>query len=149
MSVPQNDEENMKRILQGIVEHGDARGRQLGFPTANLPLHGTTDLDGVWAGFADVEGYGRFMATVSIGHRPTYYPETAATLVEVHLLDFNADIYGRNVSVELTAFIRPQIRCKSEDELVALIAEDVNVCRRMASADAVSAHRPWIGQVSI
>lgn len=59
------------------------------------------------------------MATVSIGHRPTYYPDTAATLVEVHLLDFDADIYGCRVAVELTAFLRGQVRCANEQELVA------------------------------
>lgn len=147
MSVPQNDEEEMKRILQGIVEHGDARGRHLGFPTANLPMHTVLDLDGVWAGFADVEGFGRFVATLSIGNRPTYYPDTAATLVEVYLLDFNADIYGCHVSVELIAFLRPQVRCTSDDELVALITEDVRATRRLA-VDTVSAHWPRTGQVS-
>ncbi|MGF4046149.1 riboflavin kinase [Paenarthrobacter nitroguajacolicus] len=139
----------MTRTLQGIVEHGDARGRQLGFPTANLQTDRAAELDGVWAGFADVEGFGRYMATVSIGHRPTYYPDTAATLVEVHLLDFDADIYGCRVAVELTAFLRGQVRCANEQELVALIAEDVRVRRRMASADTVTALWPWMGQISL
>lgn len=138
----------MTQILQGIVEHGDARGRLLGFPTANLQTDGAAGLGGVWAGFADVEGFGKFMATVSIGHRPTYYPDTAATLVEVHLLDFHADIYGCHVSVELTDFLRPQVHCTSEEGLVAIITEDVRVRRRMATVERGSADWPDRGQVS-
>ena len=121
----------MARILEGIVEHGDARGRGLGFPTANLALEGRGDLEGIWAAFADVDGVGRFPATVSVGRRPTYYPDTAARLVEVHLLDFEGDIYGRHIRVGLESYLRSQVRCTSEAELISLIAAGVDATRRL------------------
>ena len=123
----------MALILEGIVEHGDARGRELGFPTANLALEGRPDLEGIWAAFADVDGGGRFPATVSVGRRPTYYPDTATRLVEVHLLDFEGvgDIYGRRIRVELESYLRSQARCASEAELISLIAADVDATRRL------------------
>ena len=132
--------------MQGIVEHGDARGRQLGFPTANLPLHGSDELDGVWAAHAVVDGVGRFGATVSIGRRPTYYRD-GARLAEVHLLDFAGDIYGSHLSVELVSFLRPQVRCGSEAELIAMITADVHTARAVVNAESPTYHWPWLGLV--
>lgn len=138
----------MTQILQGIVEHGDARGRELGFPTANLPIYGRTEFDGIWAAFADIEGHGRFPATVSIGRRPTYHPETAVRLTEVHVLDFAADIYGRHVSVELVSYLRRQERCANDAELVARISADVSATREVLSRAGDYRCLPWVGLVS-
>jgi riboflavin kinase len=135
----------LKQILEGTVEHGDARGRELGFPTANVSINGRDDLDGIWAAYADVDGLGQFLATVSIGRRPTYYPDTAMRLIEVHLLDFTGDLYGRHISVELETFLRPQVRCTSESELIALIAADVRATRGLAIRELPQYHWPWMG----
>lgn len=137
----------MRTLLQGIVEHGDARGRELGFPTANLPIHDRPELDGIWAAHAEVEGRGRFQATVSIGRRPTYYPDDAMRLVEVHLLDFSGSIYGSTLSVELVGFLRGQQRFSGSEELVARIAADVAATRDLLVPLREQVHLPWLGLV--
>ena len=137
----------MITILHGTVEHGDARGRELGFPTANLPITGRPELDGVWAGYASVEGMGRFAATISIGRRSTYYPEDALRLVEVHILDFDGDIYGTDLRVELVSFIRGQQRCNGEAELVARIGADVRATRELVDWSEHYLRLPWLGLV--
>lgn len=134
-------------ILQGIIEHGDARGRELGFPTANMPIHGNLGLDGVWAAYAEVEGMGRYAATVSIGRRPTYYSEHALRLVEAHLLDFSGDLYGRHLSVELVSFVRGQIRCANEADQVSRITEDVQATRDLLAVGDRYLRLPWLGLV--
>ncbi len=133
-------------FIEGYVEHGDARGRTLGFPTANLTIADRPELDGIWTARVVVEGRVEHQATVSIGRRPTYYPDGAERLVEVHLLDFAGDLYGRHLSVELTTFLRHQARCSSEQELIALIANDVQATRDLAAA-AHAASRFWLGLV--
>lgn len=122
-----------------MVEHGDARDRQLGFPTANLPIHASDGLDGIWAAYAVIEGMGKFQATVSVGQRPTYY-QNGIRIAEAHLLDFAGDLYGRHLLVELINFLRPQVHCASEAELIALIEGDIRATRAMISP-AVTAHR--------
>jgi len=135
-------------ILHGTVEHGDARGRELGFPTANIPIHGKPELEGIWAAYAEVEGLGRHLATVSIGRRPTYYPDDAPRLVEAHLLDFSGDLYGRRMSVELVSFVRGQVRCASETDLVSRITEDVQATRDLLAVGDRYLRLPWLGLVS-
>lgn len=134
-------------FIEGYVEHGDARGRTLGFPTANLTIADRPELDGVWVGRVVVEGVGAHDATISIGRRPTYYPEGAERLIEVHLLDFSGDLYGRHLSVELTSFLRHQAQCSSERELITLIASDVQATRERGAAARPAHHWPWLGLV--
>lgn len=129
----------MSHVLTGVVEHGDARGRELGFPTANLPTTGPAELDGVWAAVVDAEGVGRRLATVSIGRRPTYYAAGAERLIEVHVLDFAGDLYGRRLRVELVSFIRGQVRFAGSDELIERITADVAETRRLLTAPARTA----------
>ncbi len=138
----------MIEILNGTVEHGDARGRLIGFPTANLPISGKDNLDGVWAGHAVVDGVRR-AATISIGRRPTYYPDMAYRLVEVHILDFHGNLYDKEMSVELTTFIRGQQRFANSPELIAKIVDDVRVTRELTQATDGFVHLPWIGLVAI
>lgn len=121
----------MTQILHGIVEHGDKRGRELGFPTANMPIHGHPELDGVWAARVEIEGRGRASATVSIGRRPTYYSSAAARLVEVHALDFAGNLYGRHLTVELVHYLRDQVSCANDAELIELMTQDVNATRNV------------------
>lgn len=110
--------------VEGIVADGDRRGRLLGFPTANLavPSHLLVPLDGVYAGAA--LGH---RAAVSIGTNPQY--DGTERRVEAHLLDFDEDIYGQRVVVELWTRLRDQARFGSEEELVAAIADDVERTR--------------------
>ncbi|XAS74390.1 riboflavin kinase [Micrococcaceae bacterium Sec5.1] len=113
--------------LEGVVGHGDARGRELGYPTANISVPDGEIRDGVWAGTVSLGqgGYDEtYAAAVSVGRRPTYY-RRGTRLLEAHLLDYNGDLYGRIVQVILHEYIRPQRRFHGTDELAAQIRDDV------------------------
>jgi riboflavin kinase/FMN adenylyltransferase len=117
-------------VVSGIVEPGDQRGRLLGFPTANLPL--TVDdllvADGVYAGWAHVDDI--CVATaVSVGRRPTFYADRGMSLLEAHLLDFEGDLYGREMTVELVARLRGQVRFDGPEALRRQLEIDVQRCR--------------------
>lgn len=108
----------------GVVERGDARGRELGFPTANLNLlHEARPPRGVYAGRTRVDGR-TVDALVNIGRRPTFHPEAGEDLVEVHLLDFQGDLYGRELRVRFHGRLRDERRFASVDELVARMRRD-------------------------
>ena len=89
-------------VVEGIVEHGDARGRTIGFPTANLAICDPGVEDGVWAAQIRVDSDQWAVAAVSVGRRRTFYTGQGPRLLEAHLLDFNGDLYGRTMRVELT-----------------------------------------------
>ena len=80
---------------------GDGRGRKLGFPTANVRIGPEVELaDGVYAGFVELGDGTRHLAAVSVGRRPHYY-EAGERLVEACLLDFDRDLYGEKIRVEV------------------------------------------------
>jgi riboflavin kinase / FMN adenylyltransferase len=110
--------------VEGTVVAGDARGGTLGFPTANLRLEPDLLVPayGIYAGAAD--GH---RAAISIGTNPHY--GGAERRVEAHLLDFEGDLYGRRLVVELWGRLRDEQSFSSEDELVAQIARDVEDTR--------------------
>ena len=113
--------------LEGVVEHGDARGRELGYPTANISIEDAEVRDGVWAGTVRLGPDGRgetYAAAISVGRRPTYYPE-GVRLLEAYLLGFSGDLYGQTVSVTLHVYIRPQQTFHQIDQLVLQIEDDV------------------------
>jgi riboflavin kinase/FMN adenylyltransferase len=113
--------------VEGTVVTGDRRGKELGFPTANLavPDGVLVPFDGVYAGAA----FGR-PAAVSIGTNPHFGGRERR--VEAFLLDFEGDLYGGRLVVELWERLRDQARFGSEAELVAAIATDVERTRRAA-----------------
>ena len=126
----------------GVVEHGDERGRLLGFPTANVavPEHGLRD--GVWAGTVQVgpaEGGPVHVAAVSIGHRPTYYGKDGERLLEAHLLDFEGDLYDRTVLVRLHVRLRPQRAYAGSAALVDQLQLDVAATRAWAQREGLGA----------
>jgi riboflavin kinase/FMN adenylyltransferase len=110
--------------VEGIVVRGDGRGRELGFPTANLdvPEGLLVPPDGVYAGWT-----GDRRAAVSIGTNPHF--DGVERRVEAHLLDFDGDLYGDRLVVELWEPIREQRRFDSLEELVAAIGADVGRTR--------------------
>ena len=110
--------------VEGIVVRGDGRGRELGFPTANLdvPADLLVPPDGVYAGWA-----GGRRAAVSIGTNPHF--DGVERRVEAHLLDFDGDLYGDRLVVEIWTPIREQRRFDSLEELVAAIGDDVDRTR--------------------
>ncbi|WES62826.1 riboflavin kinase [Microbacter sp. GSS18] len=116
----------------GTVVVGDQRGRDLGFPTANLLMGPDTRVeDGVWAAEVHVENR-RYIAAVSLGHRPTYYGDEGVRLLEAHLLDFSGDLYGRMIVVHLRRHLRPQRRFGSTVALIRQMRRDVDGVRRWA-----------------
>jgi riboflavin kinase / FMN adenylyltransferase len=106
--------------VEGIVVRGDGRGRELGFPTANLdvPEGLLVPPDGVYAGWTRNR-----RAATSIGTNPHF--DGVERRVEAHLLDFDGDLYGERLVVELWSLIREQRRFDSLEELVAAIDADV------------------------
>jgi riboflavin kinase/FMN adenylyltransferase len=110
--------------VEGIVVRGDGRGRELGFPTANLdvPKGLLVPPDGVYAGWVRDR-----RAAVSIGTNPHF--DGVERRVEAHLLDFDGDLYGRRLVVELWSPIRGQRRFDSLEGLVAAIGDDVERTR--------------------
>ena len=114
------------RVVSGIVAQGDQRGRQIGFPTANLAL-APDDLrvrDGVYAGTFTADGVFDHPAAVSVGRRPTIYVD-GVRLLEAHLMDFSGDLYGQFASVRLVRFLRPQHRFDDLPSLIRQLERDV------------------------
>ncbi len=135
-AVELGDLEGARRMLGrpvsvlGTVVHGDALGRQLGFPTANLDLHHELHPPpGVYFGWARIAGSaeraGRHGAVANIGFRPTLRGAAPdRPRLEVHLLDFQADLYGANVEMSFLGLLRGEQRFSDLDALKAQIARD-------------------------
>lgn len=120
----------------GTVVQGARRGRELGFPTANLDLHHELHPPpGVYAGQATLLGApdgGDLPAVANIGVRPTLPGQrTAEPTLEVHLLDFEGDLYGRDLEFAFLAALRRETRFAGPQELVAQIARDVARAREL------------------
>lgn len=114
--------------LEGTVRSGDRRGRTLGFPTANV----TPDPEKVWPAFGVYaataypgDGTGH-QAVVNFGPRPTFDDRV---LAEVHLLDFEGDLYGQRLAVDFARRLRGQERFASLGDLVRQISQDVEAAR--------------------
>ena len=117
--------------VRGRVEHGDRRGSELGFPTANVgvPERICLPADGVYAGtYVGEDGVER-NAAISLGRRPTFYEDSGLLLLEAHLLDFDGDLYGQAAKVRFHRRLRGQERFDAVDELIAQMARDVQAVR--------------------
>src|SRR5690606_38591607 len=81
---------------RGRVDRGDQRGRDLGFPTANVAVPDEIQLpaDGIYAGWYERPDGSTVAAAISLGRRPTFYEDQPTSLLEAHLLDFSGDLYG-------------------------------------------------------
>lgn len=115
--------------VRGVVEHGDARGRELGFPTANLRVDAARAMPppGIYAGIATVGGIRR-PAAISWGRRPTF--GGGDLCLEVHLLDFSGDLYGQVMDVAFVRRLRDERAFASVGELVEQMRSDVEDARR-------------------
>ena len=113
-----------KFSLGGEVVVGDKRGKALGFPTANLdvPAEMVVPGDGIYATWAIIDGQ-RYPSATSIGVRPTF--KLTERLVEVYVIDMEADLYGKRVDVEFVSKLRDQEAFSGVEELVQQIGEDV------------------------
>jgi riboflavin kinase/FMN adenylyltransferase len=124
--------------IEGTVEHGDKRGRALGFPTANLPLANyLRPRFGIYAVRGRLDDGRRLDGVANLGIRPTFEPPRE--LLEPYFLDYDGDLYGRRIEVELISFLRPEARFDSLDDLKAQMAADVGEAKaRLAAAPPVA-----------
>ncbi len=116
--------------LDGIVVRGAGRGRQLGFPTANMHTepYAAMPADGVYAGYALV-GDRRYGSAISIGTNPTFVDSDSRTL-EPYLLDFDGDLYGYTIGVEFVQRLRGTVRFEDVPTLIEQMHRDVEQTRR-------------------
>jgi len=117
--------------VSALIIHGDGRGRQIGFPTANLcETDQLVPAEGVYAGCA-VVGERQHPCAISVGSSPTFSGKTSR--VEAHLLDFDDDIYGERIDVHFQCFLRPQQKYSSADALIDQLRRDVEAARKIAT----------------
>ncbi|HEY9557207.1 MAG TPA: bifunctional riboflavin kinase/FAD synthetase [Acidimicrobiales bacterium] len=121
--------------VRGIVEHGDARGRTIGFPTANVAVPGAIALpsDGVYAGWYVGRDGEAHASAINIGRRPTFYDENGLLLVEAHLIDFDGDLYGEHARVQVIQRLREEVRFSGVDALAEQLRSDVEHARSVLS----------------
>lgn len=128
--------------VEGVVVHGDGRGRDLGFPTANVapPMYSAIPADGVYACWFTVLGPGsgglgtvtpgeRYLAAVSVGTNPTFSGRTRT--VEAFVLDEEADLYGQHVAVDFVERLRGMERFESVEALVSAMHRDAERAREV------------------
>ncbi len=123
--------------IVGEVVHGQKRGRTIGFPTANVEVWSEQIIpaNGVYAGWAKI-GDEVFKAVTNVGVRPTFDGDNVT--VEAHLLDFNRDIYGRQLEVTFEMRLRPEKKFNGIEELVAQIQSDADSARQYLDANPLN-----------
>lgn len=120
--------------VRGVVIAGHRRGAKLGFPTANIkPEKELIPPRGVYAVKAELDG-GIRDGVLNIGYNPTF--EDKQLSIELHIIDFDRDLYGKNINVLFIDRIRNEVKFSGPDALVAQIKQDVEKARHLLSADA-------------
>jgi riboflavin kinase/FMN adenylyltransferase len=116
--------------IEGVVQRGDQRGRELGYPTANLSL---SDYQrpkyGIYAVRVTLEDGSEYPGVASLGVRPTFDPPQE--LLEAHLFGFEGDLYGRKIEVALHAYIREEKKFADLEALAVAMREDEGAARRL------------------
>ncbi|HEX9694870.1 MAG TPA: bifunctional riboflavin kinase/FAD synthetase [Actinomycetota bacterium] len=117
--------------LEGEVVRGAGRGKGLGIPTANLAISPRMAQPkiGVYAGWLTVDGV-RHPAVVNVGLNPTF-EDRVEPVVEIHALDFDADLYGKSVAIEFTHRLRDELKFDGPDPLVEQIRADIAQARAL------------------
>jgi riboflavin kinase / FMN adenylyltransferase len=119
-------------FINGEVIHGEKRGRDLGYPTANIRLDASCGLKhGIYAVRVG-RGKARIDGVASFGRRPTF--DNGAPLLEVFLFDFNGDLYGQRLDVAFIGFIREELKFSSVEALVSQMNEDSEIARAQLAA---------------
>ena len=111
--------------VNGIVEHGRALGRTIGYPTANVatPVYKLLPPKGVYASYTIVDGV-TYKSITNVGEKPG--GEEDEMVVETYILDFSRMIYGEEIQIDMVHFLRPEIKLQSMDHLKSLIDKDLN-----------------------
>jgi riboflavin kinase/FMN adenylyltransferase len=122
--------------VQGVVVHGAARGRELGFPTANLSQESTGLVpdDGVYAGWLTADGV-RYPAAISVGTNPTFEGQLHRT-VEAYVIDEDLDLYDKHAVVEFAARLRGMESFAGIEPLITQMHKDVDQARKVLGASA-------------
>jgi riboflavin kinase/FMN adenylyltransferase len=121
--------------IAGVVQSGDKRGRELGYPTANMVLGDyLRPRYGIYAVRVTLDDESEHPGVASLGVRPTFDPPQE--LLETHLLDFDGDLYGRKIEVGLHAFIREERKFEGVEALVAEMRKDEAEARRLLALPA-------------
>jgi riboflavin kinase/FMN adenylyltransferase len=120
--------------IEGVVQQGDRRGRELGYPTANLVLGDyQRPKYGIYAVRVTLEDGSEYPGVASLGVRPTFDPPQE--LLEAHLFGFDGDLYGRKVEVALHAYIREEKKFDGIEPLIAHMREDEAKARHLLALD--------------
>jgi len=122
-------------FVSGVVQHGDKRGRTLGYPTANVALSDCGLAHGIYAVRVALADGGVRDGVASYGRRPTF--DDGAPLLEVNLFAFSGDLYGQTITVEVVAHIRGEERFDSAESLIARMDIDAEQARAILAADRV------------
>jgi riboflavin kinase/FMN adenylyltransferase len=118
----------------GTVVSGDNRGKKIGFPTANLSAHNEQfPPNGVYFAEAKLEGV-IYPGVVNLGYRPTVDTTKSERILEIHLFDFDRDIYGKDLEVQFIRYLRPEKKFESVEALVRQIGLDVKQARKLSVA---------------
>jgi riboflavin kinase/FMN adenylyltransferase len=119
--------------VRGTVVEGDRRGRELGFPTANVAVPAEIQLpaDGIYAGWYVRPDGSTVPTAISLGRRPTFYDDQPASLLEAHLLDFSGDLYGEAAAVRFVTHLRGEQRFDSVEALVEQMHRDCDRARNL------------------
>jgi len=118
--------------ILGTVVHGDDLGKKIGFPTANLSAHSEQfPPNGVYFAEATLEGV-VYPGVINLGYRPTMSTDRSDRVLEVYLLDFNRDIYGKELELRFVRYLRPEKKFENVDALVRQIECDVQQTRELA-----------------
>ena len=118
--------------LRGSVSHGDGRGRKINIPTANIDIspEKVIPANGVYACWVYVDDV-KHPAVTNVGIRPTFTPDKAEANIEAHLLDFDGNLYERELRLEFIDYLRPEKKFNGVDELLKQIHTDIAKARKI------------------
>jgi riboflavin kinase / FMN adenylyltransferase len=120
--------------ILGTVVRGEHLGKKIGFPTANLSAHSEQfPPNGVYFAQAKLNGV-IYSGVVNLGYRPTMSSDQAERVLEIHLLDFDRDSYGKDIEVRFVQYLRPEQKFDNVDALVRQIERDVQQARKLCGA---------------
>jgi len=120
--------------ILGTVVRGERLGKKIGFPTANLSVHSEQfPPNGVYFAQATLDGV-IYPGVVNLGHRPTVSSGKSERVLEIHLLDFDHEIYGKDVEVRFVRYLRPEQKFENLDALARQIEFDVQQARQLCTA---------------
>ena len=129
--------------ISGEVIHGDGRGKHIGLPTANIMPWAKKIIPstGVYAAFAELDGE-LFPGVVNIGHRPTFYYQPVERTIEIYIMNFDQDIYGKKLRILFVKCIRPEEKFDSAKALMEEIHHDIKVAGKVLSDASTKKNLP-------